>query len=118
VRLVVCGGAVVGASSRIAQAGEWRTNVALGARRVPVTPPPAACELALRAAAAAGADLLGADLLPDGNGGWIVLELNGAVDFTPDYGLDGDPFAAAAAELARLARDDERARVVAAPAGS
>jgi RimK family alpha-L-glutamate ligase len=118
VRLVVCGGAVVGAISRIAQAGEWRTNVALGARRVPVTPPPAACELALRAAAAAGADLLGADLLPDGNGGWIVLELNGAVDFTPDYGLDGDPFAAAAAELARLARGDERARIVAAPAGS
>jgi RimK family alpha-L-glutamate ligase len=109
-RLVVCGGCVVGAVSRIAQHGEWRTNVALGARRVPVRPPPAACELAVRAAAATGAALLGIDLLPDGAGGWTILELNGAVDFTPDYGLDGDPFAAAAAGLARLACGDAERR--------
>ena len=109
-RVVVCGERVVGAISRVAQHGEWRTNVALGARRVPVTPPPAASVLAVRAAAAAGADLLGVDLLPDGAGGWTILELNGAVDFTPDYGLGGDPFVAAAAELARLARADGERR--------
>lgn len=102
-RIVVAGGAVVGAISRVAQPGEWRTNVALGAERVPVVPSPAACELAVRAAAAAGADLIGVDLLPDGVDDYTVLELNGAVDFTSDYGLDRDPFAAAAWELARSA---------------
>jgi hypothetical protein len=42
-------------------------------------------------------------LLPDGDGGWVVLELNGAVEFTPEYSLDRDPFVAAAWELARVA---------------
>lgn len=102
-RLVVAGGAVVGAISRVARPGEWRTNIALGAERVRTIPSAAACDLAVRAAAAAGADLLGVDLLPDGAGGYCVLELNGAVDFTADYGLDRDPFAAAAWELARVA---------------
>jgi hypothetical protein len=32
---------------------------------------------------------VGVDLLPAFDGGWIVLELNGAVDFAPDYALDG-----------------------------
>lgn len=101
-RVVVAGGVVVGAIERVAARGEWRTNVALGAARRPVEPPPLACMLATSAAAAAGADLVGVDLLPDGQGGWTVLELNGAVEFTIDYGLDRDPFVAAAWEIARL----------------
>lgn len=92
-RLVVAGDAVVGAVSRVAAPGEWRTNVALGGTRRSTTPPPAACALALRAAAAVGADLVGVDLLPV-RGGWVVLELNGCVDFTRDYAR-GDVFAAA-----------------------
>jgi RimK family alpha-L-glutamate ligase len=102
-RVVVAGGVAVGAVSRVAARGEWRTNVALGARRVAVDPPAPARALAVWAAAAAGADLVGVDLLPTGDGGWTVLELNGAVDFTSDYGLGRDPFAAAMHELAQLA---------------
>ena len=100
-RLVVAGGRVVGAVQRIAAAGEWRTNVALGARRRRVSAVPAqAAGLALRAAAAVGCDLVGVDLLPTDSGGWIVLELNGAVDFCDDYALPGrDVFDDAAAAV-------------------
>jgi hypothetical protein len=44
-------------------------------------------------------------VLPDGSGGWTVLELNGAVDFTREYRIDRDPLVVAAAELARLAAE-------------
>jgi RimK family alpha-L-glutamate ligase len=88
-RIVVASGEVVGAVSRVAAPGEWRTNIALGGVRRPAAPPPEARELAIRAASALGTDLVGVDLIPDGQGGWMVLELNGAVDFTPDYDLDG-----------------------------
>jgi RimK family alpha-L-glutamate ligase len=112
-RIVVAGGTVVGAIARVARPGEWRTNVALGATRVRVEPPAAACALAVQAAEAADADLVGVDLLPDGAGGHIVLELNGAVEFTSEYTLDRDPFTATVSELARVAgacldeRDDD-----------
>ena len=102
-RIVVAGGTAVGAISRVAAPGEWRTNIALGGTRVAVEPPAEALELAVRAAEAAGADLIGVDLLPDGAGGHTVLELNGAVDFTREYRIDRDPFVAAAAELTRAA---------------
>jgi RimK family alpha-L-glutamate ligase len=92
-RLVVSGASVVGAVRRVAAPGEWRTNVALGALRQPVSPPPEACELALAAARAIEADLVGVDLLPTPDGGHVVLELNGAVEFNEQYGLGtGDVF--------------------------
>ena len=85
-RILVAAGRVVGAVFRIAAPGEWRTNVALGAvRRQVADPPPEASALAVAAARATGASLVGVDLLPDGRGGWIVVELNGAVEFTAEY---------------------------------
>jgi RimK family alpha-L-glutamate ligase len=99
-RLVVARGRVVGAVRRIAAPGEWRTNVALGARREPIAPPPDACAIAVAAAAAIGGDLVGVDLLPADVGTWVVLEVNGAVDFTSAYSLGDDVFAAASAALA------------------
>jgi RimK family alpha-L-glutamate ligase len=101
-RVLVAGGCVVGSIRRVAAPGEWRTNVALGARREAVDPPPDACELALASAAVAGTDLVGVDLLPTA-AGWVVLELNGAVDFTADYSRSEDVFAAVARALRRVA---------------
>jgi RimK family alpha-L-glutamate ligase len=104
-RLIVAGGTIVGAARRHAAPGEWRTNVSLGGRSEPADPPPLACSLALRAAAAVGADLVGVDLLPTGNG-FLVSELNGAVDFRTQYALDGgDVFAQSITELLRTARE-------------
>jgi [lysine-biosynthesis-protein LysW]---L-2-aminoadipate ligase len=101
-RLVVAGGSVVGAVRRIAAAGEWRTNVALGAIREPVSPLPEACALAIAAAQAIEGDLVGVDLLPTPDGGFVVLELNGAVEFNHQYALDGgDVFARTLDELLR-----------------
>jgi [lysine-biosynthesis-protein LysW]--L-2-aminoadipate ligase len=92
-RIVVAGSSVVGAVRRVARAGEWRTNVALGARRERVSPPPEARALAVAAARAIDADLVGVDLLPTPDGGHVVLELNGAVEFNQHYALDdGDVF--------------------------
>lgn len=98
-RLVIAGGRVVGAVKRVAAAGEWRTNVALGARREPMQPPADACGIAVAAAAAIDGALVGVDLLPADVGTWVVLELNGAVDFNGAYSLDDDVFTAATAAL-------------------
>jgi RimK family alpha-L-glutamate ligase len=111
-RIVVAAGEIVGAVQRVAAPGEWRTNVALGGRRTAVDPPPLACLIALGAAAALGTDLAGVDLLPDGAGGWVVLELNGAVEFTPKYSLSReDVFERSVRALARSLGSDAESGV-------
>jgi [lysine-biosynthesis-protein LysW]--L-2-aminoadipate ligase len=82
--IVVAGDRVVGAGQREAAAGELRTNVALGGRFITSSPPPGAGTLAIDAARAIGADLVGVGLLPDPRHGYLVLEVNGAVDFNED----------------------------------
>ena len=110
-RVVVAGGHVVGAACRIARGGEWRTNAALGAQVEAVDPPPVARSLALAAARASRADLVGVDLLPTRNG-FLILELNGAVDFRPVYAPGRDVFAdAVAALLEDVLRQPELAAV-------
>jgi RimK family alpha-L-glutamate ligase len=99
-RLIVACGRVVGAVERHSAPGEWRTNVALGAERRRAAPSGCAIELALAAATAVSGDFVGIDLLPLPDGGYTVLEVNGAVDFTREYSLDGgDVFQDAATAL-------------------
>lgn len=103
-RVVVSGGHVVGAARRVAAPGEWRTNVALGGRIERAAAPPLAQRLALEAASAVRGDLVGIDLLPLGDG-YIVSEVNGAVDFRPAYALGpGNVFRNAVHELVRVAQ--------------
>lgn len=105
-RILVAAGRVVGAVSRVAAPGEWRTNIALGGVRRPVLePPPEAASLAVAAAAAVGGSLVGVDLLPDGHGRWKVLELNGAVEFTREYAPGADVFADTARTLVQAVFD-------------
>ena len=100
-RLIVAGGQVVGSVRRVAAAGEWRTNTALGGLREPVgRVPEEASRLGLAAAAALETDLVGVDLLPV-DGGFVVLELNGAVEFDELYSSPGrDVYLDAARALA------------------
>jgi RimK family alpha-L-glutamate ligase len=77
IRVFVVGGAVLGAIERHAPEGEWRTNVAIGGAPKPFELPEAWAQVAVRAAAAVGADYAGVDLLPSRDGQVFVLEVNG-----------------------------------------
>jgi len=77
IRVFVVGGRVLGAIERRAPDGDWRTNVARGADARPIDLPAEWAQLALRAAAALGADYAGVDLLPSRDGQVFVLEVNG-----------------------------------------
>ena len=66
-------------------------------------PPPEACALAIAAADAVDGKLVGVDLLRSPGGGYIVLELNGACDFTAEYSREDDVFTSAILALAEEA---------------
>ena len=77
-------------------ADERRPRRARSCRWIPRRSPGA---LALAAAEATRADLVGVDLLPTPNGGFLVLEVNGAVDFRPLYAPTRDVFSDTVAAL-------------------
>ncbi len=75
IRAFVLGGRVLAAIER--RAPGWKTNLSRGgtARSIPL--PESSAMLAVRAAAAVGADYAGVDLLPGTDGKTYVLEVNG-----------------------------------------
>jgi RimK family alpha-L-glutamate ligase len=75
VRAFVIGGRVVGAIER--RSPGWRTNLARGGSANPVTLAAEGSALAIRAAAAVGAEYAGVDLLTGRDGRTYVLEVNG-----------------------------------------
>ena len=109
-RVLVAGGHVVGATRRVAAPGEWRTNVYLGATKLPAELSPEASALAVAAVDALGGDLFGVDLLPLPDNRYVVIEVNAAVDFDSRYSLgSGDVHAdvAFALDVFRLARTSD-----------
>jgi RimK family alpha-L-glutamate ligase len=75
IRVFVLGGRVLGAIERRSRG--WRTNLARGGRARGIELLPEWSALALRAAAAVGAEYAGVDLLPARDGTVYVLEVNG-----------------------------------------
>jgi RimK family alpha-L-glutamate ligase len=75
IRAFVIGGQVVGAIER--RSSGWRTNLARGGSARAVALPDDGRALAVRAAAAVGADYAGFDLLTGRDGQTYVLEVNG-----------------------------------------
>ncbi|HEX9279720.1 MAG TPA: RimK family alpha-L-glutamate ligase [Gemmatimonadales bacterium] len=104
VRAFVVGGRVIGAIER--RACGWRTNLARGGRAQAVTLDAGWSTLALRAAAAVGAEYAGVDLLPARDGTVYVLEVNGIPGWRGLQEATSVDVAAAIVEhlLGRLAR--------------
>ena len=75
IRVFVIGGTVFGAIERLSDG--WRTNLARGGSARPIQLSPEWSALAVRAAAAVGAEYAGVDLLPARDGTVSVLEVNG-----------------------------------------
>jgi RimK family alpha-L-glutamate ligase len=75
IRAFVVGQQVVAAMVR--QGQTWKTNIAQGARAVPLSPDASLCALAGQAARAVGADYAGVDILAIPGGDYTVIEVNG-----------------------------------------
>ena len=75
IRVFVVGQQVVSAMLR--QGQSWNTNIAQGARAIPLAPDTSLSAMACQAARALGADYAGVDILATQGGGYTVIEVNG-----------------------------------------
>lgn len=110
-RVFVVGGRVTGAVERVAQAGDFRTNIACGAIARPVVLSREIESLASRAALALGLDYTGIDII-DGPDGAQVIEVNGNPAFDMIFRATGEDMAKAVAEhvVRKIHRRNRRER--------
>ena len=99
VRILVVGERTY-AMKRVAPAGEWRTNIALGGEPVPFAAPADWTDLARKAAATVGAEIAGVDLLPAADGSLWLLEVNAVPGWRALQRVVSDDITAAVLELA------------------
>ncbi len=106
IRALVVGGKVVAAMERVAQVGEFRSNVELGGEGRAISLPKTYMQTAEEAAQALGLDYCGVDLL-EGNNGPIVCEVNSNAFFEGLEAVTGIDVARVYAEyiVERLAKE-------------
>jgi ribosomal protein S6--L-glutamate ligase len=97
-RIFVLGGRVLTAMRRHGN-GDWRTNAAQGGQCEPTRAGPPEQHLALRAAAALGAEAAGVDLLAGPDGGWYVIEVNAVPGWRALAAVTGVDVAAAVVQF-------------------
>jgi tetrahydromethanopterin:alpha-L-glutamate ligase len=111
-RLLVSRGRVIAAMMR--HASGWITNVKQGGRPVAAVPDAAMRDLAVRAAAAVGADFAGVDIIVGADGRPTVLEVNSMPAWSGLQKVSPSPIAAVLADdlLAALAARQPQGAVV------
>ncbi|MDN5844923.1 MAG: RimK family alpha-L-glutamate ligase [Candidatus Nitrosocosmicus sp.] len=81
IRCIVVGEKLIAAVYRYSSEDEWRTNVAKGGKAELIEITSELEELALKAARAVGAGVLGIDMMEDQKRGLVVHEINNTVEF-------------------------------------
>lgn len=80
IRALVVGGRVMGSMKRMAQMHEWRSNIHLGAKGVPIELDDHSKDIAVRASKAVGLEISGVDMIFRGDEP-VVLEVNASPGF-------------------------------------
>jgi [lysine-biosynthesis-protein LysW]--L-2-aminoadipate ligase len=80
IRSFVIGGRTVAAIYRVSGPGQWRTNTARGGKAEECKISPELDELSVKAAEAAGGEIVGVDLMETSNG-LVVHEVNNTTEF-------------------------------------
>jgi ribosomal protein S6--L-glutamate ligase len=102
IRALVIGGEAVCAASLIPRQGEFRANFHLGSDIRGIDLPGELAKLAVAAARAVGCDVAGVDLMVDGNGRPLIVEVN----YSPGFrGMEGASGLDVAGRIIRLAVD-------------
>lgn len=86
-RCFVVGGKVVASMRRKAQDGDFRANISLGGHAYEIDITDEERKLAIDAAEAIKLNIAGVDIIRS-NRGPLVIEINGAPDFTGEWGLE------------------------------